>query len=90
MKIAKIFDAAYFAYRKLFSPKPRVGDKVTAVIDWSVTIRGVVSERSDFPEFDMTFYRVDGFVVTENMWLGRIEKYEKGVSVSGERIWITL
>ena len=63
--------------RKLFNCKPRVGDHITAGMDFGVYFEGMVTEdhsgNKDFPH-----YKADGVVYISTNWNGETQKEVEG------------
>jgi len=68
-------------FRRIFSPKPRVGDKVHGVIHFGTPYSGVVTSVQNMPEYEMCWLRVSGTVTIYTDWGGVIEKQDEDIVV---------
>lgn len=70
--------------RKLLGCRPRVGDKITAGMDFGVHFTGIVVEdHSKNP--DIPHYIGSGTVHISNMWKGEIEQQDDNVIIPAGR-----
>ena len=68
-------------FRRIFSPKPRVGDKVHGGLDFGVCYSGVVTSVQNRPEYEMCWLKVSGVVTIYPDWGDPIEKKDDEIIV---------
>ena len=68
-------------FRRIFSPKPRVGDKVHGGLDFGSSYSGVVTSVQNLPEYEMCWLTVSGVVTIYPDWGDAIEKHDNIIVV---------